>query len=267
MGMGPMLKQRCSLLRSLHIPGKPLVLANAWDAASAKVVVAAGFPVVATTSGGVAATLGYEDRQGASADEMMAAAARIVRSVNVPVTVDAEAGYGMAPDELVDALLRVGAAGCNLEDTDHTTGRLVDPGRHADWLAAVRNAAADRDYGLVINARIDVFIANRGGRPQREFLDEAVTRARSYRGAGADCVFPILLSDADTVAAFVDAVQTPVNILALPQAPTIAQLAQLGVARISYGSLIHRHAMQDLTVFLANMARNLPDSGHRKSNE
>src|SRR6266508_6291331 len=111
------LKTRCDLLRSLQRPGDPLLLPNAWDVATARAVVAAGFPVVATTSGAVAATLGYEDHQGAPADEMLAAAARIARSVDVPVTVDAEAGYGMAPGDLVDALFAVGAAGCNLEDT------------------------------------------------------------------------------------------------------------------------------------------------------
>lgn len=250
-----MLEQRCELLRSLHVPGRPLVLPNAWDVGSARAVVAAGFPVVATTSGGVAATLGYEDHQGAPVDEMLAAAARIARSVDVPVTVDAEAGYGMAAGDLVDALLRVEAAGCNLEDTDHATGRLVEEARHADWLAAVRKAAADRNYGLVINARIDVFLADGDAHPPLELLDEAVSRARSYQAAGADCVFPILLHDEDTIARFVEAVGAPVNILALPQAPPNHRLAELGVARISYGSSIHRHAMQELTTFLAEIAR------------
>ena len=115
------LQSQCDLLRSLHRPGAPLLLPNAWDVATAKAVVAAGFPVVATTSGGVAATLGYEDEEGAPADEMLAAAARIARSVEVPVTVDAEAGYGMQPAELVAALRSAGTAGCNLEDTNHTT--------------------------------------------------------------------------------------------------------------------------------------------------
>src|SRR5438552_11694577 len=108
------LQSKCDLLRSLQRPGDPLLLPNAWDVASAKAVVAAGFPVVATTSGGVAATLGYEDHEGAPADEMLAAAARIAKAVDVPLTVDAESGYGMAPAELVDALFDVGAAGCNL---------------------------------------------------------------------------------------------------------------------------------------------------------
>src|SRR5512132_2607556 len=106
------LDRRCELLRSLHAPGAPLVLPNAWDAASAQAVVATGFPVVATTSGGVAAALGYEDHEHAPAADMLAAAGRIGRSVDVPMTLDVEAGYGMKPDDLVDALRDAGAAGC-----------------------------------------------------------------------------------------------------------------------------------------------------------
>src|SRR3954467_6034571 len=111
------LQSRCDLLRSLHRPGDPLLLPNVWDVATARAVVAAGFPVVATTSGGVAATLGYKDHEDAPADEMLAVAARIAGGVDVPVTVDAEAGYGMEPAELVAALRDMGAAGCNLEDS------------------------------------------------------------------------------------------------------------------------------------------------------
>src|ERR1041385_3892322 len=127
------LESHCELLRSLHRPGEPLLLPNAWDVATARAVVAAGFPVVATSSGAVAAALGYEDHEGAPAEEMLAAAARIARGVDVPVTVDAEAGYGMEPAELVAALRNAGAAGCNLEDTDHVTGSLRDPDRQAGW--------------------------------------------------------------------------------------------------------------------------------------
>src|SRR3954452_7871604 len=110
------LQSKCEMLRALHRPGAPLLLPNAWDVATARAVVAAGFPVVATTSGGVAATLGYEDREGAPGAEILAAPARIARGAEVPVTVDAEAGYGMEPVELVAALRSMGAAGCNLED-------------------------------------------------------------------------------------------------------------------------------------------------------
>src|SRR6059058_1552389 len=147
------LQSGCDLLRSLQRPGTPLLLPNAWDVATARAVVAAGFPVVATTSGGVAAALGYEDHEGAPGDEMLAAAARIARAVDVPVTIDAEAGYGMEPAELVAALRRAGAAGCNLEDTDHSDESLRDPDPHAEWLRAVRAAASEDGYPLVINAR------------------------------------------------------------------------------------------------------------------
>jgi 2-methylisocitrate lyase-like PEP mutase family enzyme len=152
------LQGRCDVLRSLHRPGAPLLLPNAWDVATARAVVAAGFPVVATTSAGVAGALGYEDHEGAPGDEMLAAAARMASDVDVPVTVDAEAGYGMAPAELVAALRSAGAAGCNLEDTDHSDESLRDPDRHAEWLAAVRAAASADGYRLVINARVDVFL-------------------------------------------------------------------------------------------------------------
>src|SRR6186713_3401100 len=128
------LHSRCDLLRSLHRPGDPLLLPNAWDVATARAVATAGYPVVATTSWGVAATLGYADHEGAPGDEMLAAAARIARAVDVPVTVDAEAGYGMEPAELVAALRSFAAAGCNLEDTDHAADSLRDPDRHAEWL-------------------------------------------------------------------------------------------------------------------------------------
>jgi 2-methylisocitrate lyase-like PEP mutase family enzyme len=250
-----LLDQRCSLLRALHVPGRPLVLANAWDAASAREVVAAGFPVVATTSGGVAATLGYADGQDAPVDEMYAAAARIVRSVDVPVTVDSEAGYGLAPEALVDRHLEVGAAGCNLEDTDHVSGGLADARERAEWLAAVRHSAIARDYALVINARIDTFI----GQQQEEtpaLLEDAITRAREYIDVGVDCVFPILMHDVDVITAFLDAVHFPVNIFAVPAAPSNAVLAKMGVARISYGTSIHRQSMRDLAAQLQTLATN-----------
>jgi 2-methylisocitrate lyase-like PEP mutase family enzyme len=242
-----MLSSRCDLLRSLHVRGDPLLLPNAWDAASAKAVVATGFPVVATTSAGVAAALGYEDHEGGPGEEMLAAAARIARVVDVPVTVDAEAGYGLEPTELVAALNRAGAAGCNLEDTDHSTGALRDPAEHAAWLQRVREAAADQDYGLVINARIDVFLSGSGE------LGEALERARAYFEAGADCVYPIGLADRATLGEFVSKAGGPVNVLATSEAPSLAELAELGVARVSYGGLLHRHAMEQFKRFLASI--------------
>jgi 2-methylisocitrate lyase-like PEP mutase family enzyme len=232
----------------LHVPGDPLVLPNAWDAASARAVVAAGFPVVATTSAGVAAALGYDDHERAPAEEMFAAAARIAGAVEVPVTVDAEGGYGLAPAQLVAALKDSGAAGCNLEDTDHSTETLRATSEHAEWLRTVRAAAQDIGYPLVINARVDVFLTGGGD------LGEALERAAAYFEAGADCVYPILLSELDDLSAFVAKAGGPVNVLALPQAPSPRMLAALGVARVSYGGLLYRETMDGFESLLESLA-------------
>jgi 2-methylisocitrate lyase-like PEP mutase family enzyme len=241
------LQSRCDLLRSLQRPGDPLLLPNAWDVATARAVVAAGFPVVATTSGGVAATLGYEDHEGAPGKEMLAAAARIAKGVEVPVTVDAEAGYGMEPAELVAALRAIGAAGCNLEDTDYASGGLRDPDRQAEWLRAVRDAASEDDYPLVVNARVDVFLAGflagAGPGTQEEHLPEALRRAHAYLEAGADCVYPIALWEAEPLRGFMSDAGGPVNITRLPPAPSLAELTALGVARVSWATLLYRDAM------------------------
>ena len=251
------LQNRCDLLRSLHRPGAPLLLPNAWDVSTARAVVAAGFPVVATTSAGVAETLGYHDHEGAPADEMLAAAARIARGVEVPVTVDAEAGYGMAPAELVAALQSAGAAGCNLEDTDHTAGSLRDPDRHGEWLRAVREAASADGYRLVINARVDVFLgpflAGAGPGTQEELVPEALRRANAYLEAGVDCVYPITLWETDALRHFAAEVRGALNVVRLPQAPALAELAAMGVARVSWGHLLYRGAMARFEEELASL--------------
>jgi 2-methylisocitrate lyase-like PEP mutase family enzyme len=248
------LEHRCRLLRELHVPGDPLVLPNVWDVPSARAVVAAGFPVVATTSAGVAEALGYDDHEGAPPAEMFAAAARIARAVDAPVTMDAEAGYGLSPSSLVEALLETGVAGCNLEDTDHAANALVDPSDQAGRLADVRAEAAARDYDLVINARIDVFLADRD-RPQSELVEEALERAHAYFAAGADCVYPIFLRDNEATERFVAAARGPVNLLALPEGPTVAELAEVGVARVSFASLLFRRAFDQLRAILAEYFR------------
>jgi 2-methylisocitrate lyase-like PEP mutase family enzyme len=251
------LQSRCDVLRSLHRRGDPLLLPNAWDAATARAVVAAGFPVVATTSGGVAGALGYKDHEGAPADEMLAAATRIASSVDVPVTVDAEAGYGMEPAELVSALRSAGAAGCNLEDTDHAASSLRDPDEHAEWLGEVRRAASADGYPLVINARVDVFLgpllSGAGPGTQEDLVPEALRRANAYLEAGVDCVFPIVLWETDALRRFVSEVPAPVNVVRVPQTPSLAELAELGVARVSWGHFLYLDAMARFEDQLASL--------------
>jgi 2-methylisocitrate lyase-like PEP mutase family enzyme len=213
--------------------------------------------VVATTSWGVAAALGYEDHEDAPADEMFAAAARIASRVKVPVTVDAEAGYGMEPPEVVAALRSAGAAGCNLEDTDHSAGTLRDPDRHAEWLRAVREAALADGYRLVINARVDVFlgpfIAGAGPGTQEELVPEALRRANAYLEAGVDCVYPIVLWETDALRSFISGVRGPVNVIRGAQSPSLAELAALGVARVSWGPYLYSEAMARFEDRLASL--------------
>jgi 2-methylisocitrate lyase-like PEP mutase family enzyme len=225
-------------LRGLHVPGDPLVLPNAWDAGTARLVERAGFPAVATTSSGVAEALGYADGEQTPVEEMLAAVARVARAVAVPVTADMEGGYGLASEELAGRLVEAGAAGLNLEDTDHPNHpALVPVDRHAERIARVKESA-----DLVLNARVDVHL--RGGT-----TEEALERARAYRDAGADCVYPIGVIDEATIAAFVD-LDVPVNVLLRPGAPPIARLAELGVARVSLGHFLHAEMMDALSARL-----------------
>ncbi|RSM84931.1 isocitrate lyase/phosphoenolpyruvate mutase family protein [Kibdelosporangium aridum] len=235
------LKAYAVRLRELH-SDKMLVLPNAWDAASAKVVAEAGFPAVATTSAAIAAMLGHPDGEGAPWQEMFAAAGRVARAVPVPVTVDAEAGYGMRARELVDRLLDIGAVGCNLEDTDHRAGGLADAGAHAQWLADVRSAADDAGIPIVINARIDTFLPANG---VSEPLAEAIRRGRLYLDAGADCVYPIGVRDKGDIAALVTELPGPVNGNTSDDVD-LATLEELGVARVSYGPRFYWAAMASL---------------------
>lgn len=228
---------RAERLRALHRPGDPVLLANIWDAASARVVQDAGFAAVATSSAAVARSLGYDDNEATPAGEMLDAVARIARSVAVPVTADLERGYGLAPAELVERVLATGVAGCNLEDSDPKSKALIDPRQQADFLAAVRDAVRWAGADLVINARIDVYLGGRyrpGAGPVEDRLAEAVRRAGLYLAAGADCVYPILAAGPD-VAELVGRVGGPVNVMYRGGSPAIPELAAIRVARISLG--------------------------------
>jgi 2-methylisocitrate lyase-like PEP mutase family enzyme len=239
------LKAGAEQLRKLHHGEQMLVLPNVWDAASAEIVAGAGFPAVATASAAISAMLGYPDGEGAPWQEMFAAAGRVARAVSVPVTVDAEAGYGMRPRELVDRLLEIGAVGCNLEDTDHRAGGLIEAGTHAEWLAAIRAAADDAGVPIVVNARVDVFLPQ-SEIPAPERVAEVVRRGRRYLEAGADCVYPIGIGDERDIATLVAELPGPINANTRPAGPDLARLRELGVARVSYGPRLYREALANL---------------------
>ena len=172
------------------------------------------------------------------------------------MTVDAEAGYGMAPPSW-SLRCSAGAAGCNLEDTDHSTGSLRDPAAARSGSRRFAGAASADGYRLVINARVDVFLgpflAGAGPGTQEELVPEALRRAHAYLEAGVDCVYPITLWEADALRRFTSEVGGPVNVVRLPQAPSLAELSALGVARVSWGHLLYRGAMARFEEQLASL--------------
>src|SRR5215213_1425775 len=230
------LSAQADQLRELHVPGAPLLLVNAWDPPSARRLAHDGYPAIATTSHGVAEVLGYEDGNVTPPDEMLAAVARIAAVVDVPVTADLEAGYGLEPRELVEGMLGAGAVGLNFEDTNHETGALVDAESHAERLAAIKQAGRDAGVDVVLNARVDVFL--RGGD-----VDDGVRRGRMYAEAGADCIYPIGARGRDAIGRLVQEIGAPVNILAVPGGLSLAELGELGVARVSFGAGLMHIAM------------------------
>jgi 2-methylisocitrate lyase-like PEP mutase family enzyme len=231
------------LFLAMHHGQEPLILPNAWDVSSALAVERAGAAAIATTSSGVAASLGFPDGEVIVPARMLEAVERIVAAVELPVTADMESGYGLAAVDLVAGLLTAGAVGLNLEDTDRSTDSLalVPVDRQAQRIAAVRRAADAAGVPVVINARIDTFLHGVGSHHER--VDEAIRRARAYAAAGADCVYPISLTEADAIGRMVGAVDVPVNILLRPGGPSIDELRQLGVQRISAGGALAQRAM------------------------
>lgn len=231
------LRTKAERLLALHEAPPILVLPNAWDVASARIFASTpGCKALATTSGGVAAVLGYPDGEAIPRELMLEAVARIAGAVGIPVTADLEAGYGDSPEaaaRTARAALAAGAVGINLEDgTGAANGALVDPALHADKIRAAREEAGE--VHLVINARVDVYLRGVGDPAER--LEHAAGRARAYRRAGADCIFVPGVTDSETIARLVEAIDAPLNILARPEAPPVAELESLGVARVSIGS-------------------------------
>lgn len=244
--------------RDWHHRPKILVLPNAWDCVSARIFEQAGFPAVATTSGGVAAVLGYPDGQHIRAPEMLALVGRIAETVSVPVTADLEAGYGKTVAEVAEFMrqaISVGIVGANLEDSSGADHRLADLAYQVEVIQAIRQVATDCEIPFVLNARVDVYLHGAGDAPDR--FAQAVQRAKAYRDAGADCVFPIGLKDRETIARLVSKIGCPMNIMVGPGAPTIAELEQLGVRRVTFGTGLMRATLP----LIRQMAQELRASG------
>jgi len=234
--------EKAEQFRKLHRGPRILVLPNAWDVASARILEELGYPAIATTSAGVAFSLGYPDGQRISREQMLEVVARIARAVRVPVTADMEAGYGTTVQDMSEtakALIASGAIGLNLEDvTGEDESSHVNMTLQMEKIRAIRETASSLGVALVLNARTDTYLMPIG--PAETRFDRTVERLRAYRQAGADCLFAPGLRDGETIRKLVAALDGPLNILLMPGGASVGELEKMGVARASAGSAVMR---------------------------
>ncbi|MFI5642832.1 isocitrate lyase/phosphoenolpyruvate mutase family protein [Streptomyces goshikiensis] len=235
--------QRAQRLKQLHAEYRPLVLPTVWDVWSARTAAAAGFPALTIGSHPLAESRGAEDHEGQTFEEVIAAVRPIIAAVDVPVSVDLEAGYGQQPADLIAGLTEVGGVGLNIEDTVHSDGgRVRGTQEHASYIAGLRAAADDAGIPVWVNGRTDLFLH---AEDAAGVLDEAIERLRALERAGADSVYPVgIQDDDDLLAAVTGAVAIPVNSTAHPVKHDLERFRRLGVRRITYGPLL-QFAMAD----------------------
>jgi len=235
-------KEKAELFLKYHHEKEILVLLNSWDIGSSKLIEASGYKAIATTSMGIAASLGYPDCQIITLSEMIQVISGIVNAVQVPVSVDIEAGYGNNLNEIIDSVKKIiatGIVGVNIEDSLELSPLLIDEMEFCERISAIRALSNSLGFHLVINARTDSFYTSSGS-PQ-EKLSESIKRGNKYREVGADCIFVQPVSDKNIISTLVKEINAPINILANPTigsgSPiTISELQDLGVARVSLGS-------------------------------
>ena len=235
-------KEKAELFLKYHHDKEILVLLNSWDIGSSKLVEACGYKAIATTSMGIAASLGYPDCQVITLSEMLEAITGIVKAVQVPVTVDIEAGYGNNLNEIIDSVKKIiasGIVGVNIEDSIDLNPILIDEMEFCERISAIRALSDSLGFHLIINARTDSYYVSPGS-PQ-EKLSESIKRGNKYREAGADCIFVQPVWEKETISTLVKEINAPINILANPTigvgvTPSVRELQDLGVARVSLGS-------------------------------
>ena len=259
-------KAKAELFLKFHQDEEILVLLNSWDTGSSKLIEACGFRAVATTSMGVAASMGYPDSQVIQLAEMLGVITGIVNAVQVPVSVDIEAGYGNNLNEVIDSVRKIiatGIVGINIEDSIDMSPVLIDEMEFCERISAIRSLSDSLGFHLVINARTDSFYTS-SGTPQ-EKLSESIKRGNKYREAGADCIFVQPVWEKETISTLVKEINAPINILANPSigagmAPTIRELQDLGVARVSLGSSL----MKATLALIKKVADELSEKGTYK---
>jgi 2-methylisocitrate lyase-like PEP mutase family enzyme len=243
---------------ALHRRGAPVVLPNAWDAASAMIFEREGFGAIATSSSAMSWALGYSDGEHVDPDELFGALARLIRVARVPVTADIEAGYGTSNDGAVRSVERAiaaGAVGANLEDFDARANDLIALEAQTERIRAVKKRTQSLGVRFFLNARSDILLNDIG--PASTRVERTIERLRAYAAAGADGVFAPGTADAETIRRIAASVDAPLNVLAGAQTPAVAELAALGVARVSVGG----NPMRRTLGVLREIARELRDHG------
>jgi len=228
--------EKAERFRRLHDRREVLVLPNAWDVPSARVFEDEGFPAVATSSAGMLVSLGYPDGEGIPYKEFVAAVGRISRVLSVPLSVDVVGGFGDTPQGVarsVRAVIRAGAVGINIEDFVHSTKELLSVEKQEARLRALIRLRESLKVPFVINARTDALRYAPGDDEAK--MREAIARAAAYRDLGADCVYPMGLTDGASISRFVKALNFPTNVMVRKGLPPVPELKRLGVARVSFG--------------------------------
>jgi len=256
-------KEKAEKFLKYHRDEEILVLLNSWDIGSSKLIEASGYKAIATTSMGIAASLGYPDCQVIQLSEMIRVITGIVKAVQAPVTVDIEAGYGNNLDEIIDSVKKViatGIVGINIEDSINLSPVLIDEMEFCERISAIRSLSDSLGFHLVINARTDAFYTSSGS--QKEKLAESIRRGNKYREAGADCIFVQPVWEKETIATLVKEINAPINILSNPAIgdglpPSVHELQDLGVARLSLGSSL----MKATLALIKKVANELSEQG------
>jgi 2-methylisocitrate lyase-like PEP mutase family enzyme len=247
------LQQRAQALLALHQPGNPVILPTVWDAWSARLAVDAGFAALTIGSHPLADSIGKEDQEGMTFDDVLTRVKQITAAVDVPISVDIESGYGESPTRLITGLLDAGAVGLNIEDTVHSEGgRLRSSSEHAELVGALRKAADAAGVHVVINARTDVFLRQDGDESDR--VDRAIARLKEAASAGADSLYPVGFHDPDTLQRLATELPLPINAIALPDQSDPASFGPLGVGRISFGPFLQRALSGQAEEMLARWA-------------
>jgi 2-methylisocitrate lyase-like PEP mutase family enzyme len=231
-------QEKANRFYSLHHSGRLLILPNIWDCLGANLLESLHYPAIATASASIAFTNGYDDGQRISFDSVLAILKKIVSKVNIPVSADIESGFAendLQLAENIKQLLATGIVGINIEDTDKKTNSILPAETQCGKIKLIKKVSEEVSIPLFINARADVYLRGKDFDTPESKFEEALKRGRAYKAAGADCFYPIAMTQQEDIRRMVEQLQMPVNVITIPGIPELNILNEIGVARVSLG--------------------------------